>query len=56
MFKSKSDMNVSVYRTNYSIRGIKNYMLALGPDLEGLVDYIMKENDFNDAEQQQFID
>ena len=53
MFKSKSDMNVSVYRTNYSTTGIENYMLALGPDLEGLVDYIIKENDFNDEDQQQ---
>lgn len=55
MFKSKSDMNVSVYRTNYSIRGIKNYMLALGPDLGLLVDYIISMNKINndDEEQQQ---
>jgi hypothetical protein len=53
MFKSKSDINVSVYRTNYSSTGIDNYMLAFGPDLGDKVDYIIKENDFNDEDQQQ---
>ena len=48
MFKTNSNINVSVYRANYSkIQGIENYMLALAPDLAGLIDYIIKENDLN---------
>jgi hypothetical protein len=54
MFKTNSNINVSVYRANYSkIQGIENYMLALAPDLAGLIDYIIKENDLNDEDQQQ---
>ena len=55
MSKINSDISVSIYRTNYSSSGIENYMLALGPDIGQLVDYIISVNkiDNDDEEQQQ---
>jgi hypothetical protein len=54
MFRTKSNVNVTIFNRNHSIgNGIEKYTLALGPDLAGLVDYIIKENDLNDQDQQQ---
>jgi hypothetical protein len=57
MFKTDSNINVTIFKRDHSIgNGVEKYTLALGSDLGDMVDYIIKENDFNDAEQQQFID
>ena len=54
MLRTKSNVNVTIFNRNHSIgNGIEKYTLALGPDLAGLVDYIIKENDLNDEDQQQ---
>jgi hypothetical protein len=54
MLRTKSNVNVTIFNRNHSIgNGIEKYTLALGPDLAGLVDYIIKKNDLNDEDQQQ---
>ena len=54
MFKTDSNINVTIFKRDHSIgNGVEKYTLALGSDLGELVDYIIKENDFNDEDQQQ---